>query len=113
MGADLFGSFAESTCAALVISSLSSFGSERNFVAMSYPLMISASGIFVCLLTTLFATDWFPIKSVKAIEPTLKRQLVISTVLMTAVIYLVSVSSLPDHFTINVVGHPPKSVKNW
>jgi inorganic pyrophosphatase len=52
MGADLFGSFAESTCAALVVSSISSFGADRNFVAMSFPLIISAAGIFVCLLTT-------------------------------------------------------------
>eukprot|EP00246_Nothoceros_aenigmaticus_P014622 TRINITY_DN5706_c0_g1_i1.p1 TRINITY_DN5706_c0_g1~~TRINITY_DN5706_c0_g1_i1.p1 ORF type:complete len:747 (-),score=142.04 TRINITY_DN5706_c0_g1_i1:316-2556(-) len=113
MGADLFGSFAESTCAALVISSLSSFGTERNFTAMSFPLVISASGIFVCLITTLFATDFFPIKSVRAIEPTLKRQLLISTSLMTVVIFLVCFATLPAEFTIQVVGHSPKLVKYW
>jgi inorganic pyrophosphatase len=113
MGADLFGSFAESTCAALVISSISSFGTDRNFVAMSFPLIISAAGIFVCLLTTLVATDLFVIKGVKQIEPTLKYQLVISTVLMTIAIFLVSWFALPDTFTINVVGHDPKVVKNW
>jgi H(+)-translocating pyrophosphatase len=113
MGADLFGSFAESTCAALVISSLSSFGTDRNFVAMCFPLLISAAGILVCLLTTLFATDIFTIKGVKEIEPTLKRQLIISTVLMTGAIFLVSWYALPETFTINVVGHEPKIVKNW
>jgi inorganic pyrophosphatase len=113
MGADLFGSFAESTCAALVISSLSSFGTDRNFVAMCFPLLISASGILVCLLTTLFATDLFTIKGVKEIEPTLKRQLIISTILMTGAIFAVSWYALPETFTINVVGHEPKIVKNW
>lgn len=113
MGADLFGSFAESTCAALVISSLSSFGTDRNFVAMCFPLIISAAGILVCLLTTLVATDLFTIKGVKEIEPTLKRQLIISTILMTGAIFLVSWYALPSTFTINVVGHEPKVVKNW
>uniref|UniRef100_A0A7I4BQ03 H(+)-exporting diphosphatase n=1 Tax=Physcomitrium patens TaxID=3218 RepID=A0A7I4BQ03_PHYPA len=74
MGADLFGSFAESTCAALVVSSISSFGNDKNFVAM---------------------------------------QLVISTVLMTVAIFLISWFGLPETFTINVVGHEAKVVKNW
>ncbi|KAJ7545163.1 hypothetical protein O6H91_09G110000 [Diphasiastrum complanatum] len=113
MGADLFGSFAESSCAALVVSSISSFGADRDFVAMSFPLLISSAGIVVCLITTIFATDLFVIKSVKEIEPSLKRQLVISTVLMTLAIAAVCYLALPSTFTINVVGHQPKVVKNW
>merc|ERR1719168_371575 len=42
MGSDLFGSFAESTCAALVVSSLSSLGKEHEWAAMNFPLVISA-----------------------------------------------------------------------
>ncbi|KAJ7534518.1 hypothetical protein O6H91_13G097700 [Diphasiastrum complanatum] len=113
MGADLFGSFAESSCAALVVSSISSFGTDLDFVAMNFPLLISGAGIFVCLATTLFATDFSVIKSVKEIEPTLKRQLVISTVLMTVAIGIICYLALPKSFTIYVVGHPPKVVRNW
>ncbi|KAL2629618.1 hypothetical protein R1flu_014304 [Riccia fluitans] len=113
MGADLFGSFAESTCAALVISSLSSFGTERSFVAMSYPLLVSAVGIIVCLITTLFATDFFVIKNVKQIEPSLKRQLLISTVLMTIAVGIVSKLALPDTFLINVIGKDWLHAKWW
>ena len=40
MGADLFGSFAESTCAALIISAVSSLGTNHDFVGMTFPLMI-------------------------------------------------------------------------
>ena len=40
MGADLFGSFAESTCAALIVSAVSSLGDTHDFVAMTFPLMI-------------------------------------------------------------------------
>ncbi|KAG0482546.1 hypothetical protein HPP92_010630 [Vanilla planifolia] len=100
MGSDLFGSYAESSCAALVVASISSFGVNHNFTGMCYPLLISSIGIIVCLLTTLFATDFFEIKAVKEIEPALKRQLIISTVLMTIGIALVSWLALPPSFTI-------------
>jgi len=54
MGADLFGSFSESTCAALVVSSVSpSFYYHPN--AFYYPLFISAIGIVVCIGCTFLA----------------------------------------------------------
>ena len=138
MGADLFGSFAESTCAALVVSSgehllevgwqppaplvqpaagqraacaggalggaacglkplfvswppprpaaaVSSLGATHSWVAMCYPLLITGSGIIVCILTTLIATDFRPARVVSEIESTLKVQLVVSTLIMTPV----------------------------
>lgn len=54
MGADLFGSFAESTCAALVVSSVSpSFYYHPS--AFYYPLLISAIGIVVCIVVSVLA----------------------------------------------------------
>jgi inorganic pyrophosphatase len=85
MGADLFGSFAESTCAALVVAAVSELGANHNWPAMMFPLMVSATGILVCMLTTLIATDLKPAKQISEIEHTLKMQLIISTVLMTPV----------------------------
>lgn len=59
MGSDLFGSFAESTVAALVVSGNSQeLIKGANFL---YPLMISAVGILVCLFSTTF-TCMFSIK---------------------------------------------------
>ncbi|GBG89456.1 hypothetical protein CBR_g49246 [Chara braunii] len=113
MGADLFGSFAESTCAALVISSLSSMGTDLDFTAMSFPLLITGSGILVCLLTTLVATDIQVVDTIKDIEPSLKRQLLVSSVLMTPTILAVSYLCLPAQFSIVVAGHEDKVVKNW
>ncbi|KAJ6673278.1 PYROPHOSPHATE-ENERGIZED VACUOLAR MEMBRANE PROTON PUMP [Salix viminalis] len=69
-------------------------------------------GIIVCLLTTLFATDFFEIKAVNEIEPALKNQLIISTVLMTIGIAIVSWVALPSSFTIFNFG-TQKVVKNW
>ncbi|KAG9150921.1 hypothetical protein Leryth_003048 [Lithospermum erythrorhizon] len=112
MGSDLFGSYAESSCAALVVASISSFGINHEFSAMCYPLLISSVGILVCLITTLFATDFFQIKTVDQIEPALKNQLIISTVLMTVGIAIVTWVTLPSSFTIYNFGEQ-KVVKNW
>eukprot|EP00252_Welwitschia_mirabilis_P021780 TRINITY_DN568_c0_g1_i1.p1 TRINITY_DN568_c0_g1~~TRINITY_DN568_c0_g1_i1.p1 ORF type:complete len:766 (-),score=111.42 TRINITY_DN568_c0_g1_i1:214-2511(-) len=112
MGSDLFGSYAESSCAALVVASISSFGLQHDLTGMCYPLLISSVGIVVCLITTLFATDIFEVKAVNEIEPALKRQLIISTILMTVGIALVSFLALPSSFTIYNFGGQ-KVVKNW
>lgn len=56
MGADLFGSFAEATCAALVVCSTSpSFFFHPT--AMYYPIMVSALSIIACLITSFFALN--------------------------------------------------------
>lgn len=113
MGSDLFGSFAESSCAALVVASISSFGTSHDFTAMCYPLLISSMGIIVCLITTLFATDFYEIHDVKQIEPTLKYQLFISTGFMTLGILLVSYLALPSYFHIYNLGNTPRGVQWW
>ncbi|KAK9812230.1 hypothetical protein WJX73_005782 [Symbiochloris irregularis] len=111
MGADLFGSFAESTCAALVISSVSTLGADS--VAMSYPLMVSAVGILVCLLTTFVATDLRPARLVTEIESTLKMQLILSTTIATPAVFLISYYGLPSEFKGIFNNDPEKIVKNW
>jgi inorganic pyrophosphatase len=112
MGSDLFGSYAEASCAALFVASISSFGISHDYTAMSYPLIISSVGIVVCLITTLFATDLSEIRDVSQIEPSLKRQLVVSTILMTVGIAMVSFFALPSEFTLFNFG-TEKAVKNW
>ncbi|XWS11764.1 hypothetical protein CRYUN_Cryun37aG0028000 [Craigia yunnanensis] len=112
MASDLFGSYAESSCAALVVASISSLGVNHDFTAMLYPLLISSAGVLVCLITTLFATDFFEIKAVKEIEPALKKQLIISTILMTVGIAIVTWIGVPSSFTIYNF-RAQKVVKNW
>ena len=119
MGADLFGSFAESTCAALVVSAVSSLGRSHDWPGMMFPLMISATGILTCVLVTLIATDLKPAQQISEIESTLKMQLIISTVLMTPVTLAVALTALPEKFELAVPSHVPgqefdtKVVKNW
>lgn len=113
MGSDLFGSLAESTCAALVVSSVSSLGSSHSWTAMSYPLLITSAGILVSLLTTLLATDLKPAKTIDEIESTLKNQLIVATILMTPVALLLSLFALPKEFTGIFTNDPHRVVKNW
>ena len=118
MGADLFGSFAESTCAALVVASLSGLGEQHCWVAMQYPLLISAAGMLGCMLTTFIATDIRPARTLSQIEPTLKTQLLVSTLLLTPVVYWLSLVALPASFDLlsgySVDGVPTvQVVKNW
>ncbi|GJT63266.1 pyrophosphate-energized vacuolar membrane proton pump [Tanacetum coccineum] len=84
MGSDLFGSYAESSCVALVVASISSFGINHEFTAMCYPLLVSSVGII----------------------------LIIFAVLMTVGVAIVSFIALPSSFTIfNFDVH--KVVQNW
>ncbi len=103
MGADLFGSCAESTCAALVISAVAFATSLK---AMMFPLLISATGIPVAIVTFLFAR----VKEEKDVAPALKRLLIISTVLMAVAVYFVAKWALPASFEINGVSYSGNSV---
>ena len=57
MGADLFGSLAESTCAALVVGATST-QLDSTADAIYFPLMITSVGILVSFITTFFATNF-------------------------------------------------------
>jgi H(+)-translocating pyrophosphatase len=97
MGADLFGSFAEATCAALVISSVSP-QINADWGALMFPVMITAIGIIAGLITSFFATDipGLKVTSEKHVERNLKIQLVVSTILMTPFTYLLAMNTLPS-----------------
>ena len=100
MGADLFGSLAESTCAALIVSSQS-----PEILASSsgiyFPIAITAFGIGVSFLTT-FAASHFTTVTYDNVERTLKWQLIISTVLMTGVAAFVAHEFLPANFVMKI-----------
>lgn len=101
MGSDLFGSFAESTCAALVLAS-TSVQLQENFGSILFPLVISALGIIVCILTSFVATHIDKVKGEKDVERVLKIQLILSTVLLTPVLGGAARVFLPDEFCFNL-----------
>ncbi|MEX2481088.1 MAG: V-type H(+)-translocating pyrophosphatase [Gammaproteobacteria bacterium] len=93
MGADLFGSCAESTCAAMVISAIAFAG---NVDALLYPILISAVGIPISLVTLMLVK----VQTEAQVGPALKKMLIISSVLMAVVIYFVTMQMVPANFTM-------------
>ena len=83
MGADLFGSLAESTCAALVVSS-TSIELVTGTDALLFPLMITSAGIIASFISVQFVhVSTVDIDNVQSV---LKAQIGLSTVLMTLVV---------------------------
>jgi len=95
MGSDLFGSFAESACAAMVIASQSD-DLFNDWGAMLLPLALSGAGILVCFVTSFVATHLNPVKTEHDIEGVLKKQIIITTLLMTPTAYGVVSLLLPS-----------------
>ena len=99
MGADLFGSFAEAVCAALVIGSQCDDLREAGWGAIMFPLIISCVGLAVCFVTSFVATHIYPVTTENRIEVALRLQLVITTALMIPAT-LISIMWLPDKFDL-------------
>ncbi|GAB5032644.1 v-type h(+)-translocating pyrophosphatase [Nannochloropsis oceanica] len=114
MGADLFGSFAESTCAALVIASqageLVDGAIEKNYLfdyswsAVLFPLVVSASGLIICLLASFVATHMLPVRKERDVENALKIQLIVTTLAVVPVVLGLAYWFLPSDFSVSGVG---------
>lgn len=102
MGSDLFGSFAEATCAALVLGS--SIGTDGDWDGLMFPLIVSAVGIVVCLLCSFLATNLIPVKREEDVEKALKLQLISTTVFMVGAIFFAAYSYLPETITMTAIG---------
>lgn len=107
MSADLFGSFAESTCAALVLSCNTLVGVNCDFYVSNffYPLLLIAFGIVVCLLVSILAIFVMSVNEYAQIENTLKVQLLVSTLILAGIIYLTAWLTYPSTFEVRIPGH--------
>lgn len=93
MGADLFGSCAESTCAALVIGAVA-FAHDLN--ALLYPILISAIGILMSF-ATMFTVK---VQEESDVAPALKRMLIVSTILSVVAMFFITLWAIPSSFVI-------------
>ena len=97
MGADLFGSFAESTCAALVfVATTPDLINTKDGLALYFPLLISAFGIVACIFSSAFGVYGYEVGSFEFIEKALKLQLMISTFLILLTVPVAAWMTLPD-----------------
>ena len=103
MSSDLFGSFAESTCAALVIAASAVDMRNAGWSALMYPVCISAVGIFVCLISSFLATDIRPVRSKGDVETTLKIQLIVTSLAVVVAVIFLSDALLPAEFALKGV----------
>merc|ERR1719498_367843 len=112
MGADLFGSFAESTCAAIVLAASSADLRAHGWSSMMYPMLISSVGIVVGILTLIVEDKLYPVDNndPSTVEKALKGILNISTVLMTPAVFFLSELCLPE--TFRMVEDGPE-IKAW
>merc|ERR1711871_358189 len=101
MGSDLFGSFVEALCVALVISVFSSELASVGIVFFMFPLLVSAAGIVVCMLTSFVATHVQTVAAHKDVEGVLKVQLFVSALLMSLATLPLAYGFLPNKFTFN------------
>jgi len=100
MGSDLFGSLAESTCAALVVSSTSIKLIETTD-ALFFPLMITSAGIIASFLSVLFVH--VTTVTVENVQFVLKMQILLSTLFMTICVYPCT-KVLPAEFNLAQAG---------
>ena len=114
MGADLFGSLAESTCAALVVSS-TSWELVSTPDSLYFPLAVTATGIIASFFSVLCA-QLFKI-TVHTVQTVLKMQLLISTILMTGLLVPFVLLFLPNEFRFYTSKGVPEAGKsattNW
>ncbi len=99
MGADLFGSVAESTCAAMVIGATAT-AFHGNPAALLYPLTISCVGIPASLLAIMA----FKAETEAQVQSALKNMLILATVLMGFGGYFVTKAMLPASFEMSLFG---------
>ncbi len=94
MSADLFGSFAEATCAALVIgsNSIESTNGMLHIDQLIFVLAIPAIGILACVVITYIITEGNEITQDVEVEGELKKQLLFSTILLIPCLYILTKS---------------------
>jgi len=105
MGSDLFGSFGEATCAALVCSAACPQLLE-HFSSMMFPLLITVAGLIACFFTSFIASNFSTVSRKQDIEPTLKNQLLISTILTSGLVILFAGICLPTDFDLQFAFYP-------
>ena len=118
MGADLFGSLAESTCAAFILihssTTLTTSSSKDPFsLIYMYPVLLSASGIIVSLVTLLGMRLTYKVTSFTRIEWSLKLHLIVSTVLQVGAVIGVTLGFYEGPLEVKAYGNTTVKVTPW
>lgn len=104
MGADLFGSVAEATCAAMLIGVIAFAHVSES--ALLYPLAISAVGILAAFITL----NFIKLNNKKSVEWALKKGLIIASLLVLVSMFFLTGLWLPKSFVINNMAYTSSGV---
>ena len=116
MSADLFGSFSESTCAALVIASnsIESLDGVLHIDKLIFVLAIPAVGIIASIVVTYYLNEHVVVEQPVQVQGELKRQLIFSTILLLPLLYLLCTFVFPSDFNFisnDLVKHQRSSLE--
>jgi len=100
MGSDLFGSFGEASCAAMLIGATCVDIENEGWCSLTFPLFISAVGIIACMVCSFVATDIQPVRCEADIEKALKVQLGLTSIVMTLALFPVADWALPPKMSM-------------
>ncbi len=94
MGSDLFGSLASSCCSSLVLIA-SNQDLIRDQSHLYFPLLVFASGIVACFITSIFGIYIYKVDNNQKIQKALTLQLTISTLIQIGLLVL-CIYALPE-----------------
>jgi len=103
VASDFFGSWIESTCAAIYITSqIENFTSNPNaWTILCFPLLILSSGILTSVIAASISIYIDPAKRPRDVDLALRTLILISSMLMVPIILIISLTILPNTFLID------------
>ncbi|MES1912232.1 MAG: hypothetical protein MHM6MM_004543 [Cercozoa sp. M6MM] len=111
MGADLFGSFAGSTCAAQVLIADTSIGASWHMGGLLFPLAVSGVGLFSCALVSPLASHFSCVDRPSKIKGVLKAQELFAALVSVPLLALLTYLALPS--VIVLEGGNGMQVHRW
>ena len=111
MGSDIFSSFAQAACAALLVSSFSA--ELSTYPASLFPFVIPCCGLIAVAVTGIYARLFMNmnIKVPSDVAKILKRKQLVASVASCVLITIAVMLVLPDHFTLVI--HKTTNATKW
>lgn len=111
LNADLLASVSEATVAAMLLSSTSTEIIAFGWAAQTFPMVISATGVFLGVFMHFVGTDVWPANDESSPSRAAKTQLLFATGIATAAIWPILAGFLPNDFHLN--GYHGNHVKSF
>ena len=79
-----------------------------------FPLVLIAIGIVICIFVSTLSTNFMSVETPDRVESTLKKQLIVSTVLLLGVSYIAVLISFPESYFLKLpYNEAPVLMSRW